>query len=191
MKTLFSIFFSINCLIAIGQSLQISPNGTENYKIMTGDQKGLYINSGVQSMGTYINSTSGWLQTHSDQDLDFVGGGARFGVKQTCSIEYNFPYKLGSDAPAIFSKIIFGTTASTVGGLVSVIPAGLNFANILSMNLIVDCGAAGYVPYNYSYTSGYQVNFFTSNTSIIIRNAAGNSANILNKPFKIYITYSN
>ena len=191
MKTIWSVLFLFVYLVSSGQSSLILPSGTQNYKILSGDGKGLFINSGQQSMGTYINATSGWIQTHSDQILRINGGGAYFTVETNCNIQYNAIYKLGSDAPAIRSRVFTGTTSSTQDGFTYITPVGLDFNKILSINLIVNNGAAGYIPYNYTYTPGYQVDLLTNTTQFVITTVAGNSANILNKPFKLYVTYSN
>jgi hypothetical protein len=45
------------------------------------------------------------------------------------------------------------------------------------------------LPPNYTYSGGYEYQYQVSDTNIVVINSNGNSANILNKPFTILITY--
>jgi hypothetical protein len=183
------IFFSILLSRFVhAQSTTILPTGLESYKITTNLGKGLEHNFGTISAGTYIDNTSGWFQTHSDSPL-FIGRDFFYGITFFPNmVSYNQKVKFGSDAPAILINTFTGFTNSLQGAEFGVNTNVLQ-ADVLNASLVVDCGAAGYVPQGYSFTNGYRVELRVSDNFVYVINVAGNSANILNKPFKLLITY--
>ena len=94
---------------------------------------------------------------------------------------------LGSNAPKVKMLKLTGTTAATQGASVS-IAHGLVSTKILSVVVLVEYAAGNFIPASYSNGAGYEFNF-NYNTNINVINLAGNSANILGKPFKVLITY--
>ena len=106
----------------------------------------------------------------------------------TAKLEVNGFTKLGTDAPSIKVKKLTGTTAATDGGNVN-IPHGLIFSKILSVSVLVESQTTTYTPPSYTTTSGYEYNYDVYNSTVWIFNIAGNSGNILSKPFKVLITY--
>ena len=96
--------------------------------------------------------------------------------------------KLGNDAPAIRMKKFTGNTATTVGGSTTIVH-GLTASKILSISIVIDLGLAGNVTEHYMQSSGYQTDVSFEATNIYVWNSPANSANILNKPFKVLVTY--
>jgi hypothetical protein len=95
---------------------------------------------------------------------------------------------LGSAAPKIQMKKLTGTT-NAVQGNSTAIAHGLNSAKILSVDILVEYTTGSFVHNSYQFNPGYEFNYFISATNITVANIAGNSTNILSKPFKIIITY--
>lgn len=118
------------------------------------------------------------------------GGNVGIGTSTpTTKLEVNGFTKLGSDAPAIKHKLLTGNTATTEGGLVSQVH-GLSDAKIVSVTVLVVSlsGSQTHVPPGYPVV-GLQYSFFVENGSVYIRNTAASSSAILNKPYKVFITY--
>ena len=106
----------------------------------------------------------------------------------TAELEVNGYTKSGSNAPAIKMLKLTGTTAASQGTTVSV-AHGVNSAKILSVSVLVDFAAGSSVPPSYNGNAGYEYDFYTTATSIVVWPKSGNSANILSKPFRILVTY--
>lgn len=91
----------------------------------------------------------------------------------------------------IKTKVLYGTTASTQGGHVD-IAHGLDPAKIINIGLKIEySGYGSYFPGMSSY-SGFIADAYINNTlltHIRIENRAGNSGNILSKPFTVLIWY--
>jgi hypothetical protein len=100
--------------------------------------------------------------------------------------------KLGNDAPSIKMKKLTGTTASAQGGTITV-AHGLTASKIISINALVQYGAAGHYTMPGDLTAGYQFYAYSDTTNINLRlgggEHTGSSANILSKPFTVLITY--
>lgn len=96
--------------------------------------------------------------------------------------------RLGNDAPAIRMKKFTGNTATMVGGSTTIVH-GLTASKILSISIVIDLGLAGNVTEHYTQSSGYQTDISFEATNIYVWNSPANSANILNKPFKVLVTY--
>lgn len=106
----------------------------------------------------------------------------------TSKFEVNGFSKLGSDAPAIKVKKLTGTSSPNQGGAVS-IAHDLTASKILNVSVILDFGTNAFIPASYNYNSGYEFDWYSDATNIIVANKSGNSGSILSKPFKILITY--
>ena len=102
-------------------------------------------------------------------------------------LEVNGFTKLGFGAPAIKVKKTLGSTAATQGAQVS-FNHNLDSTKIISATVLVEYSPGIFVPASYSGT-GYEFNFIINTTSIIVQNSATNSSLILNKPYRIMITY--
>jgi hypothetical protein len=106
----------------------------------------------------------------------------------TSQLEVNGYTQLGTNAPAIKTLELTGTTASAQGNSVSV-AHGLNSAKILSCDVLVEYSSGNFVHHSYDWSTGYDFSFFISSTSVFVANTSTNSSNILSKPFKIFIIY--
>jgi hypothetical protein len=90
-------------------------------------------------------------------------------------------------------KIIDTLTAASQGGYTT-IAHGLNSGNISSVSVMVSWGGnkLSWVPEGYTFNSGRQFSWdIPDASSITIINVAGNSGNILAKPARICIFYTN
>jgi hypothetical protein len=96
---------------------------------------------------------------------------------------------LGSDV-AIKVKELSGMTAAAQGSAID-IAHGIDGTKIRACNLIVNYTANAYMGPNYTDTPGYEVSVIFSNNGINIKNKAGNSVNILPKPFTCLLIYTN
>lgn len=95
------------------------------------------------------------------------------------------------DNVAIKCKNITGySTASTQGGTTSV-PHGIGTATkIISVSITINYAANTILLANYTVTAGYQVQIGAiDNTNIAVINVSANSANILSKPFNLFLVY--
>lgn len=98
--------------------------------------------------------------------------------------------KLGADAatPLIKMKKFTGTTAAAQGSTVSV-AHGLTSSKILSVSLMIEYGTGTFVPASFSHFAGYEVNYYITQTNIVVANIAANSASVVSKPFTMLVTY--
>jgi hypothetical protein len=106
----------------------------------------------------------------------------------TAELEVNGFTKMGTTAPAVKMLKFTGTTAAIQGNN-TVILHGLTSSKILAVNVLVEYVAGSSVPPSYTASVGYEYDYFVSAAGITIWNKAGNSANILSKPFRILVTY--
>jgi hypothetical protein len=106
----------------------------------------------------------------------------------TSELEVNGYTQLGTNAPAIKTLELTGTTASAQGSQVGV-AHGLSSAKILSVDVLVEYSAGSFVHHSYTYNSGYDFSFYVTSTNIFVGNTSTNSSNVLSKPFKIFIIY--
>jgi hypothetical protein len=176
-----------------GQSITVLPSGLQNFTIKNSSGIGFENVFATGSLGTYLTSSSAYFQTNTISSFNIgpVDEG-HFGLSflTNGNVVFNNFLKMGSDAPAIAMLNFTGTT-DPVSGNYSFVDTYVLLANVLSASLIVDCGAAGYVPQGYNFTNGYLVELGIANNGIFVRNVAGKSANILNKPFKLILTVKN
>jgi hypothetical protein len=182
------------------QIVELSESITDIYQ----DDFGLSHTSadGNLRMGTYVNNSGAWLQTHTNHALTFSTNSAspqlRLFTNGNLSIGPQFPSahltvngfsKLGYDAPSIEMKRFEGTTSASQGG-VSVINHGIVGDDIISVNLVVDLANASnsHVPQNFGLLN-LEVSTSFDATNIYVQNAPSTSSNALNKPFKVTVIY--
>lgn len=148
-----------------------SLNGADGafYGMITDTQAGIYIGNAWRFA---VNSNGNVVNTGFTQLGNTVPAGAA----------------AGATAPTIKVLKLIGTTASTQGTSVSV-NHGIPGNKILDYQVIVNQAGTNGVPPNYTVLAGFLYNIGSDSGAIYVANAAGNSANILSKPFRIYITY--
>jgi hypothetical protein len=188
MKKIISLFMVLFPFVLFGQSTTILPIGLQNYVLKTPlNSIGFNHSYETFSMGTYIDSNAGWLQSNTNNQL-FLGSGLSGGVllNYNGNVQFTRHVKFGADAPEISQRDFIGNT-NVLDGAQYVIVTNIAQDKVLSANLVVDLGAAGFVPDNYKYSNGYQVELRIEDNFIYVNNVAGNSYNILNKPFKLTI----
>jgi trimeric autotransporter adhesin len=97
----------------------------------------------------------------------------------------------GTDVPSIKTKKITGIGPAVNGNLAVVL--GLDAAKIISVQIFMQYGAAPtptkVLPPGYTLIAGYEYQFEIDGANILITNKGANSANIGNKPFRMFITY--
>ena len=128
--------------------------------------------SGITDRLTILNNGKVGISTNSPQS-DF---------------EVNGFSKLGSDAPAIKVKKLLGTSSAFQGGAVSV-AHGLTASKILNVSVVLDFGTNTFIPSSYNFNPGYEFDWYSDATNIIVTNKSNNSGSVLSKPVKILITY--
>lgn len=106
----------------------------------------------------------------------------------TAELEVNGYTKLGSSAPAIKYLKLTGTSPASQGGITN-IAHGLASDKILSVSVLLDFATSSSIPRSYVANPGYEFDFYTTSTNIVIITKSGNSVNILSKPFRILVTY--
>jgi hypothetical protein len=92
-----------------------------------------------------------------------------------------------SGHPAIKMKVLEGTTAATLGGVVS-IPHGLTVSKIVSVTALVSFQGE-WMCHSYQHNPNYEFDFIVGNTSVSIANSLTNSAGVLSRPFVATIFY--
>lgn len=179
-------------------SLQIVSSNTTAQPSLT------FVNSSNNFLGTITGSESDNFSFSASKGFNFqtisgfnfidamnISKEGNVGINTespTTKFEVNGFSKLGSDAPAIKVKKLTGTSSPSQGGAVS-IAHGLTASKILNVSVILDFGTNAFIPTSYNYNSGYEFDWYSDATNIIVANKSGNSGNILLRPFKILITY--
>lgn len=144
--------------------------------------------------GQYFNLNSG-TAANNFLSFDYNGTTPILDLKGNGNVNHAGFTKLGSDAPSIKVKKYTGNTASVDGGTIEILH-GLGNDKIVSMDLMVNYSGAAYIEEDYVAAAGYECNLFVGlgtinflQPVIKITNKAGNSANVLNKPYKLIVTY--
>ncbi len=97
--------------------------------------------------------------------------------------------KTSEAAPAIKMKKLITTSATTQNGS-TLVAHGLNRAKILGVQILLTYAiGTNDIPPTYLDFPGYEFNWQLTPTDVWIINKNANSANILNKPMRILITY--
>ena len=94
-----------------------------------------------------------------------------------------------TDAPAIKHKKLTGTTHAAEGGNIGINHGLSNRNKILSITGFIDQGTVN-IPLGFSRPDNtYNNSYYITPTQVQITNNAGESGNILSKPFTVLITY--
>jgi len=101
---------------------------------------------------------------------------------------YNGSYWVMTSPTAVAATEFTGFTSSSQSGTV-IINHGIT-GTILSVTLTIEYLPGNFVWGEYSLNSGYKASIYWSNTQLFLANsAAPGSANILNKPYRIVVTW--
>jgi hypothetical protein len=150
----------------------------------------------------FINTSNHFLNgiglyTSISKSLNLAVNNGPAAVKMTAAnIEHVNYTAFGSNAPLIKTKILTGVTPGFDGSSTSSSPLhGIpDYTKILAVSVEVSEPASGITsartyPEEQTYVSGYQVSYFINGGAIVVINSNGNSFNVRNMPFKVYITY--
>lgn len=144
------------------------------------------------SLSTPVASTGSiHLATQNTPNITLVSGTGNVGIgttTPTTKMEINGFTKLGSDAPAIKTKLLTGVTPSIQDGQID-ISHNLDSTKIVAVSVLVQPDFGNYIPPSFTVVSGFEYNFYVTPLYIRINTKAGNSSAILNKTIKILITY--
>jgi hypothetical protein len=145
---------------------------------------------GGQFVGTLIGSSSGGLLAYSTTNsFNLAVNNGPAAVKLDSAVTMVNYTALGSNAPFIKTKLLIGTTSANTGfSASSNIPHDIPNQKIVEIKLMIFDGTK-YVPQEYTQEPGKQASVFVNAANIAVANSVTNSANIRNKPFKLYITY--
>lgn len=184
----------------LGELSLLATTGAVEPRILFGNSNGTYFGGIGRNLGNPVANRF-TLSSYNNLSFDtyasdwqsrlFIKNDGLVGINTTepgSQLEVNGFTKLGSDAPAIKVKKILANTRSTQGAQQSVLH-GLDESKILAVAVMVDYESNDYVPPSFKSATGYEFEWSLFGNSIIIKNVAGNSANILSKPVKILITY--
>lgn len=142
---------------------------------------------GTNNYGGYFSATGGT----NNYAIVVPDGGGNVGIgtiAPTTKLEVNGFTKLGSNAPAIKTLKLTGTTGPNQGDPVY-FAHGLNSNKILSVSILVEFTAGSTVPSSFNGGAGFGHGYFVSATFIEFFTVFGNSASILSKPIRVFITY--
>ncbi|MBK8499028.1 MAG: hypothetical protein IPL52_09470 [Flavobacteriales bacterium] len=189
----------------LGWQAGMNTNSGAN-NVFVGNNAGSANTSGTQNtyLGVSAGGTAGLTkataigynaQVTANNSLVLGGTGADavdVGIGTTApqaELEVNGYTMLGSNAPKVKMLKLTGTTAAAQGSFVSV-AHGLTASKILSVEVLVESTAGvNWIPHSFTYSPGLEYKYILTGTVVGVYNIAGNSANILSKPFKILITY--
>jgi hypothetical protein len=143
-----------------------------------------------------LNGSNKGLFTDSPPFILAVNNGAPAVKIDFTNIEHVNYTALGSNAPLIKTKLLTGVLPAFDGSSISssVVHGIGDYTKILAVNIEVTVPPLGLnpartYPEEYTFEPGYQVSYFINGGGIIVINSNGNSFNVRNMPFKVYITY--
>lgn len=146
------------------------------------------------SISTPITSSGSiHLAPQNTPHLTLVSGTGNVGIHTTTpttSLEINGFTKLGSNAPAIKTKVLTGTSfvTNTIGDTVD-LAHGLDASKILSVQVYIYTADGFYYPPFCGFPSQVFYYYRITPTSIHLDNNIGFSNNLINRPVKVFITY--
>jgi hypothetical protein len=159
---------------------------------------GIQHSDGTVNLATYVSDQSGgWLGTRTNHPLSFYvnSGGSKLSIATTGNVTVSDFTKLGgASAPAIKQKIITGFNTPASQGASMVMAHGLNPAKILSVNIFVEA-TEGFTmllyqtPPNYKGSSDMEYFYAVTPTNVELSLSSSDSARILSKPIRVFITY--
>jgi hypothetical protein len=113
----------------------------------------------------------------------------RFPDDEVTAVHSNYT-QFGYYSPKIKTKLITGVLPNGSGATPGSSPLhGLQASKIISFRLVIDAGGGNYVTEESTIAPGYKASVHLDQNNFIVSNSLTSSFNILNKPFKIYITY--
>jgi hypothetical protein len=195
MRLLFSIVLLFSFIISKGQSLLIS-NQTTKVNTVNIYEYGLkHSVVGYPALISNNNSIIHFGANASPVNLAVNSGPAA--LKMTIDNNEHVNYTaFGSNAPFIKTKLLTGVLPAFDGSSISssVVHGIGDYTKILAVNIEVSVPPLGLnpartYPEEYTFEPGYQVSYFINGGGIIVINSNGNSFNVRNMPFKVYITY--
>ncbi len=170
-------------------------NGRMRIRHTPGYTSGVWMSNSTNGLGDGDGAFIG-LNTDTQAGI-YIGNAWRFGFNSNGNAVITGFTQLGNTtpagadasatAPAIKTMLLTGTTASTEGGEASVATGLLN-SKILSYNVLVQYYTSEFQPEN-SLLSGVKYHTFMDAGYIYIRNSPISSESILNKSFKVLVTY--
>ena len=196
------LYFSIGLLFLIniskGQSILLSNQITKlntNNSFQFGLQHSVPGFPHLYSINNSIENIILGTDIGSNLNLAINNGAAA--VKMSlANIEHVNYTAFGLTAPFIKTKLLTGVLPAIDGSSASstVLHGVADYTKILSVNIEVSEPAIGLNPARtyseeYTFTPGYQVSYFINGASLVVINSNGNSFNVRNKPFKVFITY--
>jgi hypothetical protein len=96
---------------------------------------------------------------------------------------------LGNSSFPIKTLYLTGTSGATDGSTVN-IAHGLTVGKILTATALLEYATGNFIASNYTVSAGYQYDVIIAPANVAIQLKAGNSANIVNKPVRIFIVYT-
>jgi len=145
----------------------------------------LYIAS--KSTGGTVTNHWGIYQAGTSA-LNYFGGNVGIGTNTPdVALDVNGYTQLGGDAPKVKMKRISGTTASTQGGISSVVH-GVTGSKIISFTLKIFIAGSVGIDANHS-EAGYVAKIYHDVSQFTVGNTASSSINILSVPFQIVFWY--
>jgi hypothetical protein len=191
-------YLIISTFICFNLNAQSILLGSSNLKIKSTfvDYGFFHVVNGLGSIGFIPYSGTSCISTFA-QNLNLAVNNGPASVKLTDTYTENVNYTaLGSNAPLIKTKLLTGVTPAFDGSSTSSSPFhGISdYTKILAVNIEVSVPAFGFdpartYPEEYTFAPGFQVSYFINGGGIIVINSNGNSFNVRNMPFKVYITY--
>ena len=150
-------------------------------------------NSGTNPLINFIGTSDNndvSLRTNNTEVVRMTATGkVGIGVAiPAAELEVNGFTKSGSNAPAVKLVKLTGTSGASQGAATAILH-GVTSSKILSVSVLLDFAVGSSIPPSYNGSAGYEYDYYTTLTQIIIWTKSGNSANILSKPFRILITY--
>lgn len=138
----------------------------------------------------YLSETEGAMTTTPPTTASSVVRTIGFALSATQLIfTPSEEYIVLSDLPKTYKKTLSGTTPSTQNSTVN-IAHGLTASKILSINAVIEYSTGSFITHEFSIGGTYIIGLAANSTNIVVYTSAANSANVLSKPIKIIIEYT-